>query len=79
VPRTKYTKPPGPFLKPDQIPRAGFRFTEQQRLALNHLLPDPLHNLPVPDGYTEKAAHAAHRPAFKLQSLADIVVYETEG
>jgi hypothetical protein len=79
VPRTQYTKPPGPFQKPDQIPRARFQFTEQQRRALSDLLPDPLHNLPVPDGYTEKAANAAHRPAFKLQTLADIVVYETEG
>jgi hypothetical protein len=79
VPRTKYTKPPGPLPQLDQIRRASFRFSQQQRRTLSNLLPDRLHNLPVPDGYTEKAANAAHRPAFKLQTLADAVVYETEG
>jgi hypothetical protein len=79
VPRTKYTKPPGPFPQQDQIRRASFRFSQQQRRALSNLLPDRLHNLPVPDGYTEKAANAAHRPAFKLQTWADVAVYETEG
>jgi len=75
VPRTKYTKPPGPFLKLDQIPRAGFGFTEQQRLGLNNLLPDRLRSLSVPDEY--KASNAHHQSG--LQTLADLLISATES
>jgi len=77
VPRTQYTKPPGPFWRPDQIPRVHFRFTEQQQRALGDLLPARLHSLSVPDEYKDKATNAHHQPG--LQTLADLLVSATES
>jgi hypothetical protein len=75
MPRTKYTQPPGPFPPSQQIRREKFRFSSQERRALAGLLPDRMNKLTVPDDDRIKAA----RLSYKLKTMADLVVYETEA
>jgi hypothetical protein len=71
VPRTKYTKPPGPFPSIEQIQRPTFRFRESQRRKLTKLLPDKLAAL----GVTQEVLAPGPK---KVETMADLVVQITE-
>jgi hypothetical protein len=71
VPRTKYTKPPGPFPAIEQIERANFRFRNDQWRKLTELLPRKLASLSVPP------ADAAVLSG-KVKTIADYVIQLTE-
>jgi hypothetical protein len=72
VPRTKYTKPPGPLPAIEQIQRSNFRFRHSQWRELTKLLPSKLADLGVPPDAV------ASLPK-KVKTMADWVVQETEN
>ena len=79
MPRTKYTKPPGPLPAIEQVQRSEFRFRNSQWDKLRKLLPSKLQELPVPSDYIVAAANESHAPTRTLKTIADAVIHETEG
>ena len=78
MPRTKYTKPPGPLPPIEHIQRSKFRFRNDQRRKLTNFLPSKLSSLPVPSEYVDEALNAPHAPTRTLKTIADAVIHQTE-
>src|SRR5262249_16002090 len=78
VPRAKYTKSPGPLPTIQQVQRSKFRFRDDQRRKLAKLLPRRLALLSTPSEYMQEAAKASYPPNWRLKTIADAVIYETE-
>ena len=79
MPRVEYTKPPGPLPTIEQVRRSRFRFRGDQWRQLAKLLPSKLTTAPVESAYIDEAAKSPHVPTRMLKTIADAVVYETEG
>jgi hypothetical protein len=73
VPRSKYTKTPGPLPSSEQIARETFRFDEIAQRELLALLPLQFQQLPLPDNFLDKLEDAV-----QLETVADFVVAYTE-
>jgi hypothetical protein len=76
VPRSKYTKAPGPLPPIERIARDAFRFEDQERRELVALLPLRLQRLGVPESFKQETAKLAGTP--QLETLAELVVTLTE-
>jgi hypothetical protein len=76
VPRSKYTKAPGPLPPIEQIARDAFRFDDDARRELLGLLPVQLQQLRVPENIKQEAAKLPGTQ--KLETLAERVVAHTE-
>ena len=71
MPRTKYTKPPGPLPAIEEVQRSHFRFRDNQWRELTKLLPCKLVGLGVPPD-------AASTFPEKVKTIADCVIQATE-
>jgi len=76
VPRSKYTKVPGPLRPVEQIRLSTFQFHNIARRELIGLLPPQLHQLGVPEEI--KRAAAKSRGAPKLKTIAELIFVDTE-
>jgi hypothetical protein len=75
VPRSKYTKAPGPFDPIERIKREVFRFDPVARRQLLDLLPDRLQQILVPEPIKQKEVELhAQQP----KTLADLILLDTE-
>jgi hypothetical protein len=77
LPREKYTRPPGPFARFDQIKRVEFRFSTAQWRKLTNLLPSQFGELTAPSAPFDMLT--IHAPQRELKTIADVVIHETEG
>ena len=76
MPRSKYTKVPGPLRPVEQIRLSTFQFHNIARRELIGLLPPQLHQLGVPEEI--KRAAAKSRGAPKLKTIAELIFVDTE-
>ena len=76
MPRSKYTKVPGPLRPIEQITLRAFQFNNIARRELIGLLPLRFHQLGVPEDIKQDAAESRGAP--KLETLADLIVAYTE-
>jgi hypothetical protein len=76
LPRSKYTKAPGPLPPIERIARHAFRFDDQERHELVALLPRRLQELGVPENFNQEAAKSSGTP--RLKTLAQLIVALTE-
>ena len=76
MPRSKYTKAPGPLPPIERIARDVFRFNDQERRELVALLPIRLQQLGVPENFKQEAAKLSGTP--QLETLAELIVALTE-
>jgi hypothetical protein len=76
VPRSKYTKGPGPLLPIERIARDAFRFDDDARRELIDLLPVQLQQLRVPENIKQAVAESPGAP--KLETLTELIVALTE-
>jgi len=75
VPRSKYTKAPGPLPPIERIAHDAFRFDDKERLELVALLPLRFQQLGAPENFQE-AAKSTGTP--QLETLAELIVTLTE-
>jgi hypothetical protein len=76
VPRSKYTKAPGPFPPIERIVHDAFRFNGEARRELIGSLPLRLQQLRVPENSKQQAAASPDVP--QLETLAELIVALTE-
>ena len=76
MPRSKYTKVPGPLPPIDRITRSAFRFDDHARRELVGLLPVQLQQLHVTDNIEPAVAESHSGP--HLETLAERIVALTE-
>jgi hypothetical protein len=74
VPRSKYTKVPGPFSRIEQIKREVFQFDSIARRELLGLLPDRLQQIPVPEPIKQNAVELHGQ---QPKTLADLILFDT--
>jgi hypothetical protein len=72
MPRSKFTKPPGPFPPFEQIQLSKFLLSDDQWRNLTELLPPKLAALSVP-------SDAAAKLPTKIKTIADVVIRITEN
>ena len=76
MPRSKYTKTPGPLPPIERISREAFRFDDQSRRELICLLPLELQQLPVPENIEQEVPELPG--ASQHETLAKLIVAWTE-
>jgi hypothetical protein len=76
VPRSKYTKAPGPLPPIERIARDTFRFDDGARRELIGLLPAQLQQLRVPENMKQALAESPGSP--HLETLTELIVALTE-
>ena len=76
MPRSKYTKVPGPLRPIEQITLRAFQFDNIARRELIGLLPLHFHRLGVPEDIKQDAAESRGAP--KLETMAELIVAYTE-
>ena len=76
MPRSKYTKTPGPLPPIERISREAFRFDDESRRELICLLPLELQQLPVPENIEQEVPELPG--ASQHETLAKLIVAWTE-
>jgi hypothetical protein len=77
LPRSKYTKGPGPFLPIDRFVSDVFRFDETARRELKGLLPVEFQQADIPEEIKQLASKLPGTP--KPKTLAELIILDTEN
>ena len=75
MPRSKYTKAPGPLRPIGQIERDAFRFDDEVQRKLVALLPLRLQQLRVPESFNREVISSG---AAQFETMAELIVAHTE-